>query len=44
MAQLAMHSSYETAGSEDVETFIRAVAAFYGTVLQADSDSVNICN
>ena len=42
MAQLAMHSSFETAGSRDVETFIRAAAAFYGTVLQREKDAVTI--
>ena len=42
MAQLAMHSCYETAGSRDVDSFIRAVAGFYGTVLQAENGVVEI--
>ena len=42
MAQLAMHSSFETAGSRDVDAFIRAVAAFHGTVLQAEMCAVLI--
>ncbi len=42
MAQLAMHSCYETAGSQDVDSFIRAAAAFYGTVLQAEDGGVTI--
>lgn len=33
LAQLAMHSSYETAGSKDVEYGIRALTAFYETNL-----------
>ena len=42
MAQLAMHSSFETAGSRDVEQFIRAAAAFYGTSLETEQDAVII--
>ena len=42
MAQLAMHSCYETAGSKDVDSFIRAAAAFYGTVLQAENGGVTM--
>ena len=33
LAQLAMHSSYETAGSKDVAYEIRALKAFYETNL-----------
>lgn len=42
MAQLAMHSCLETTGSRDVEHFIRAVQAFYGTVLRMDAAGVEI--
>ena len=42
MAQLAMHSSFETAGSRDVDSFIRAVSAFHGTVLQMEQGAVII--
>ena len=40
LAQLAMHSSYETAGCADVEHMIRALTAFYQTnvVTLADGD------
>ena len=30
LAQLAMHSSYETAGAKDLESMIRLMTAFYG--------------
>lgn len=36
MAQLAMHASCETAGAQDVTYLLRAVTAFYGTVLRFD--------
>jgi aspartyl aminopeptidase len=42
MAQLAMHSCYETAASADVDSLIRGVAAFYGTVLSVQQDAVSI--
>ncbi len=42
MAQLAMHSSFETAGAKDVEYFIRAVAAFYGAKLRTCGQAVEI--
>jgi len=38
MAQLAMHSCYETAGARDTEYLIRAMRAFYQTSLESDSD------
>ncbi|MFQ9131897.1 MAG: hypothetical protein ACLR4R_07580 [Oscillospiraceae bacterium] len=34
MAQLAMHSCFETMGSRDVETFVRAVRACYESSLR----------
>ena len=42
MAQLAMHSCFETAGSKDVDCFIRAVEAFYGSSLQMEHGAVTI--
>ena len=38
LAQLAMHSSYETAGTADVEYMIKALRAFYGTNVQMTGD------
>ncbi len=38
MAQLAMHSAYETAGSRDVEYLSRAMRAFYESRLCVGSD------
>ena len=40
MAQLAMHSCYETAGARDTDYLIRAMDAFYGVSLTADSDGI----
>lgn len=42
MAQFAMHSAFETAGSRDVEYFVRAAAAFYSAVLTAEGDQIRI--
>lgn len=42
MAQLAMHSCFETAGSQDVAAFIRAAAAFYSTSLRMDNGAVEL--
>ena len=38
LAQLAMHSSYETAGCDDVDYMIRALSRLYtaNIVMQAD--------
>ena len=44
LAQLAMHSCFETAGSKDVDALIRAVAAFYGTSLTVENGAVTINN
>lgn len=38
MAQLAMHSAYETAGTADTEYLIRAMRAFFETEFYAESD------
>ena len=38
LAQLARHSSYETAGTADVEYMIKALRAFYGTEIRMTGD------
>ena len=38
MAQLAMHSAYETAGAKDIDYLIDAIAAFYNTNLTVTGD------
>ncbi len=38
LAQLAMHSSYETAGTRDAEYMVRALTAFYQTELHCVQD------
>ncbi len=38
LAQLAMHSSYETAGTADPDYMVRALTAFYGTDVRARGD------
>lgn len=38
LAQLAMHSSYETAGCADVEYMIRALTAFYGAQIETKAE------
>ena len=40
LAQLAMHSCYETAGVADVAALQKAVAAFYSAALQRDGDGL----
>ncbi len=40
LAQLSMHSCFETAGSRDVDYFVRAVQAFYGTELTMEDNAV----
>ena len=42
LAQLSMHSCYETAGAEDTENLIRAMTAFYGTSLRKNGESVEL--
>ena len=42
LAQLAMHSCFETAGSRDVDDFVRCIAAFYGTDLSVEEGTVTI--
>ena len=38
LAQLSMHSSYETAGSLDIDYMVRGLTAFYSSAIQADKD------
>ncbi len=38
MAQLAMHSAYETAGAKDIDYLIRAMRAFYACELAVEGD------
>ena len=40
LAQLAMHSSWETAGTEDIPLMIRALRVFYETDLRMTEDGV----
>ena len=44
MAQLAMHSCFETAGSKDVDAMIRAVKAFHETRLTVENGAVILDN
>lgn len=40
MAQLAMHSSYETAGVRDTENLIKAMEAFYNARIESNGDGI----
>lgn len=40
LAQLAMHSSYETAGARDLDYMISGMTAFYQTDIKAQADGV----
>ena len=40
LAQLAMHSPYETAGVKDTEYMIKAVKKFYETAIMADEEGI----
>ncbi|MBR0385135.1 MAG: M18 family aminopeptidase, partial [Erysipelotrichaceae bacterium] len=42
LAQLAMHSSYETAGAEDVDEMIKLLTAFYNSTILIDGSTVTI--
>lgn len=42
LAQLAMHSSYETAGVEDVEYLVKAMTAYYSKTLTAADQGYTI--
>ena len=38
LPQLAMHSSYETAGAKDTGYYVKALTCFYGKKLFMESD------
>ena len=40
LPQLAMHSSYETAGAKDTEYLVKALTAFYGKSLKMEADGI----
>lgn len=40
LAQLAMHSSYETGGTSDTQYMIDAIKALYRTVIRAEEDGI----
>ena len=42
LAQLAMHSPYETAGAQDTAYLIRAAKEFYSSTLASDADGIRI--
>ncbi|MBR3475360.1 MAG: M18 family aminopeptidase [Oscillospiraceae bacterium] len=42
LAQLAMHSAYETAGAKDTEYLIRAAEAFFGSRFVREEDGVSL--
>ena len=42
IAQLAMHSSYETAGTLDTEYMVRAIKTFYESTLEVRGDTIKI--
>ena len=42
LAQLAMHSAYETAGAKDTEYLIRAAKAFFESDIRCEEDGTYI--
>jgi aspartyl aminopeptidase len=42
LAQLAMHSAYETAGTKDTEYLIRAAEAFYRCSFERSGDGISL--
>lgn len=40
LPQLAMHSAYETAGDQDTESMVKALAVFYSKALEMDESGV----
>ena len=40
LPQLAMHSAYETAGDQDTESMVKALAVFYSKALEMDENGV----
>ena len=44
LAQLAMHSCYETAGVQDVEHLLKAMQVYYGSTLTVTADGTYLLN
>ena len=44
MPQLAMHSSFETIGSEDTKHMLNLISSFYKTVFKIDNDKITFLN
>ena len=42
LAQLAMHSSFETAGAEDTEYMVRALTRFYESAIEETASGVKV--
>ena len=42
LAQLAMHSSFETAGAKDTEYMVRALTKFYESAIEEDANGIKI--
>ena len=42
LPQLAMHSSYETAGAEDIDSLVKAMTAFYSKTLTVENGEYGI--
>ena len=42
LAQLAMHSSYETAGAKDTDYLVRAARSFYESGYRVNGESVTL--
>ena len=43
LAQLAMHSTYETCGVKDVDYMTKALAKFYSVKLKFINNNIEIC-
>ena len=42
LAQLAMHSAFETAGAKDTEYLVRALREFYSRNMRENADGYNL--
>ncbi|MDO5398470.1 MAG: M18 family aminopeptidase [bacterium] len=43
LAQLAMHSAYETAGTKDLSYMVKALKEFYASHIEVKGDEIKIC-
>lgn len=43
LAQLAMHSAYETAGTRDISYMVEALKEFYASYMEINGDEIKIC-